>query len=66
MIDAVRYCVDRVGISLIDVLAAATTNPCRVLGLDDRGSITPGRRADLVALTDDLELEATWVVGRRV
>jgi N-acetylglucosamine-6-phosphate deacetylase len=63
MDDAVRYCVDVVGIPLIDVLAAASANPARVLGLDDRGSITPGRRADLVALTDDLQVQSTWVVG---
>ncbi len=65
MDDAVRYCVAAVGIPLVDALAAASANPARVLGLDDRGSITPGRRADLVAITDDLRVEATWVAGRR-
>jgi N-acetylglucosamine-6-phosphate deacetylase len=60
---AVRYCVDVVGIELVDAVAAASTNPARVLGLDDRGSITPGRRADLVALTATLQVEATWVAG---
>ncbi|MEZ5244483.1 MAG: amidohydrolase family protein [Acidimicrobiales bacterium] len=60
---AVRYCVDVVGIALVDALAAASTNPARVLGLDDRGSITPGRRADLVALTDALQVEVTWSAG---
>lgn len=60
---AVRFCVDVVGIDLVDVLAAASANPARALGLDDRGSITPGRRADLVALTDDLQVETTWVAG---
>jgi N-acetylglucosamine-6-phosphate deacetylase len=60
---AVRYCVEVVGIDLVDAVAAATINPARVLGLDDRGSIIPGRRADLVAFTDDLAVEATWVAG---
>lgn len=63
MDDAVRYCVDTVGIDLVDALAAASTNPARVLGFDDRGSIAPGRRADLVALTDDLQVVRTWVAG---
>ena len=63
MNDAVRYSVDAVGVELVDAIAAATSNPTRLLGLDDRGSITPGRRADLVALTDDLEVEQTWVAG---
>lgn len=63
MDEAVRYCVGVVGVDLFDALAAASANPARVLGLDDRGSITPGRRADLVALTDDLQVERTWVAG---
>jgi N-acetylglucosamine-6-phosphate deacetylase len=63
MNDAVCYCVEVVGVDLADALAAASANPARVLGLDDRGSITPGRRADLVALTDDLQVETTWIAG---
>ena len=65
MDQAVRHSVNVVGVELVDALAAASTNPAHVLGLDDRGSITPGRRADLVALTGDLQVEATWVAGVR-
>ena len=32
----------------------ASTTPARVLGLDDRGAIAAGRRADLVLLDDAL------------
>ena len=63
MDQAVRYSVDVIGVDPVDALAAASTNPARVLGLSDRGSITPGRRADLVALTDDLQVVRTWVAG---
>jgi N-acetylglucosamine-6-phosphate deacetylase len=45
---------------------AATSNPAALLGLDDRGSIAVGRRADLVALDADGRLTDTWVAGRRV
>ena len=65
MDQAVRHSVNVVGADLAEVLVAASTNPAHVLGLDDRGSITPGRRADLVALTGDLQVEATWVAGVR-
>lgn len=60
---AVRFAVDAVGVELTDALAAAASTPAGLLGLDDRGSITPGRRADLVALNGDLEVEAAWVAG---
>jgi len=62
---AVRYCVDVVGIDLEAALAAASATPAALLGLHDRGSITPGRRADLVAFSPGLEVAATWVEGRR-
>ena len=59
---AVRVCV-AAGVPLEHVLAAASTNPARVLGLADRGSIAVGRRADLVALGPDLGVRQVWVAG---
>lgn len=41
---AVRHC----GLSPTQALAAATSNPARLLGFSDRGRIVPGARADLV------------------
>jgi N-acetylglucosamine-6-phosphate deacetylase len=51
------------GIPLADAAVAASTNPARLLGLRDRGTIEVGHRADLVALDDDLTVEAVWVAG---
>lgn len=46
-------------------IAAVTEVPARLLGLDDgRGFLRVGGRADLVLLTDDLEVAATIVGGR--
>ncbi len=61
---AVRNVVEHCGVSLLDAVHAATSTPAQLLGLDDRGQILPGRRADLVALAPDLTVEATWVRGR--
>ena len=51
-----------------DAVAGASTTPARLLGLDDRGAIAPGRRADLVALepTGDgaWRVRTVWVGGR--
>ncbi len=43
---AVRFC----GLRPEEAIAAATVNPARLLGFEDRGTIEPGRRADLVLL----------------
>jgi N-acetylglucosamine-6-phosphate deacetylase len=40
------------------VVAAATSTPAALLGLDDRGSLATGLRADLVVLDRD------WHVSR--
>ncbi len=47
----------------------ATANAARVAGLEDRGQLTPGRRADLIAvrLIDGLpQVMGTWCQGRAV
>jgi N-acetylglucosamine-6-phosphate deacetylase len=45
-------------------VAAATTVPARLLGLADRGRITPGARADLTIVTPDFGAAGTIVGGR--
>ncbi|MFN8631958.1 MAG: amidohydrolase family protein [Chloroflexota bacterium] len=64
---AVRNLV-REGIPLPAAVAAASANPAALLGLEDRGRIEPGRRADLVLLDDGLRVTrvrrgTTWVDG---
>jgi N-acetylglucosamine-6-phosphate deacetylase len=53
------------GVPLADALRAASTNPARLLGLHDRGTVEVGRRADLVALDEALTVEAVWIAGVR-
>jgi N-acetylglucosamine-6-phosphate deacetylase len=44
----------------------ATANPCRVLGLTDRGRVAPGARADLVALDPEtLVVREVRIAGGR-
>ena len=63
---AVANVVGHCGVTLERAVAAASTNPARLLGLADRGAIETGRRADLVALDPDtLRATETWIEGRR-
>ena len=63
---AVRNVVGAAGVGLVDAVTAAAATPAALLGLDDRGALVPGRRADVVALTDGLEVAGTWVAGAPV
>ncbi|WP_188190990.1 N-acetylglucosamine-6-phosphate deacetylase [Nonomuraea sp. SYSU D8015] len=68
---AFRRAVREVGMSLPDAVQVASLTPARVLGLADRiGSIAVGKAADLVVLSDELEVagvmkDGVWVTEPR-
>lgn len=62
MLDAVRL-MRSLKVPETEVARMAATNPARLLGLNDRGSIQAGKRADLVALDANLNVKATVVGG---
>ena len=55
LLEVVRWCVTEVGIPLADAVTAATATPASVMGWSDIGSLTAGRRADLVVVDGDVE-----------
>jgi N-acetylglucosamine-6-phosphate deacetylase len=64
MASAVRNAVRLANIPLEDALRAASLTPARFLGIDDEhGTLLPGGRADMVALSCDLDVMAVWVGG---
>jgi alpha-D-ribose 1-methylphosphonate 5-triphosphate diphosphatase len=66
---AFRLADDPFGIPLPDAVATATANPAEAAGLDDRGMIAEGRRADLVrvrVIEGRPVVRAVWVEGERV
>ena len=61
---AIRTVVEQVGIPLERALAMATSEPARAVGIGDHcGILAAGRRADLIRLDDDLNLQAVWQDG---
>ena len=66
MAQAVRHMSTRGGASLEEALAMASLTPARFLGLDTRlGRIAPGFAADLVALSAETDVLATWIGGEQ-
>jgi N-acetylglucosamine-6-phosphate deacetylase len=65
--DAVRYCATTLGLPLAAALTMAALTPARLLGLDDRiGRLAPGYSADLLHLTEALDVGGVWIGGRAV
>ena len=57
------------GCSLKDAIQMASTNQARVYGLDDRGQLAPGKRADFILFTikdHTLKILSTYVAGVQV
>ena len=59
-----RLCVEE-GLDPITAIRMATLNAAECFGLDDRGAIAPGYRADIVLLEDlkDFKADKVWVAG---
>ena len=65
MDEAVRYCVERLGVNPEDALRMASLNPAAFLRRDhELGRIKSGYLASLVHLSDDLQVLETWIDGK--
>ena len=60
---------DRLGMTLPDAVGRVARNPARMVGLDDRGEIGIGKRADLVRVDNRVGVPVVrqvWRLGQRV
>jgi N-acetylglucosamine-6-phosphate deacetylase len=65
MIDAFRFCVEKVGLSIPQVSQMASGTPAATLGLTDwMGSIAIGKQADLLLVSPKLQLQTVWIKGK--
>ena len=63
----VRTMVQVAGCSITDAVRMMTANPARFMGIADRkGSIAPGKDADIVIFDDDIRVSHVLVAGRRI
>lgn len=64
MIQAVTYVHKTIGLPLEETLRMASLYPAQALGVaHERGALSPGLRADLVHLSDDLDVLTTIIGG---
>jgi N-acetylglucosamine-6-phosphate deacetylase len=63
----VRTMVQIAGCSVVDAVKMMTVNPARFMGLTARkGTIAPGKDADIVIFDDDIRVSHVLVGGRRI
>lgn len=64
--DQVKTAVQKGGVPLVDAIHLASKQGTKVLGLTDRGEIAAGKRADIVILSADLDVQQVYRGGQRV
>lgn len=65
MLDCVKT-MRSIGFNDFELAQMASTNPAKLLGLDDRGEIAVGKRADLVGIDRSRNVVFTMIGGRMV
>ena len=67
--EALSHIMKVTGCSTGDALKMTSTNPARLHNLSDRGSLEPGKRADVILFSireDNVQIEKTFVYGNLV
>jgi len=54
------------GVDLAQASRMLSATPARYMGLNDRGELSQGKRADIVVLDDNFDVLNVYVAGRRV
>lgn len=59
--DTSRHLVEKGFIQVDDIFRIASLNPANVLGLEDRGAISVGRRGDIIVLDKNLQVKEVFI-----
>lgn len=57
---------EAIGKNLVELSKMASTTPAKVMGLTDRGEIAVGKRADLIVLDKNLNIEKVMLKGETI
>ncbi len=67
MLTAIKNLAKFAGIPFAEALICATKAPAEMVGIyESRGSLAPGKRADMLLLDENLKLRAVYIEGKRV
>ena len=67
MIDCVKNAVKHCGVRLVDAVRMASANPAKLFGVSRyKGSIAPGKDADIVIFDKNFDVKMTMIRGRIV
>jgi N-acetylglucosamine-6-phosphate deacetylase len=62
---AVKNMINLAGLCLCHAVKAASLNPARILKLDNKkGSIEPGKDADLIIFNENVQIKKVFIAGR--
>lgn len=63
----VRNMITLAGVPLADAVTMATLTPAKVIGMDKcKGSLSPGKDADIIFFNEDIQVSTVMVMGRKV
>lgn len=65
LLTGVKNCVEHVGIPLDEALRMAATYPARLMGMPERGEITPGTPANLTIFSSTFQPVCTYINGNK-
>ena len=67
LMDCMKTAVKKMGIPLETAVACASVNPAKALGVyENYGSIAPGKKADVVLLNKELEVQMVIKDGKKI
>ena len=66
MMKAVKNCVENIQIPVDEALRMATAYPAEMMNISDKGSIAPGKKADLVVFDGNFEIKYIFAEGVKI
>jgi N-acetylglucosamine-6-phosphate deacetylase len=66
MMQAVKNCIEDIGIPVEEALRMASAYPIELMNISGRGRIEPGYKADLIVFNKNYEIEHIFIEGVKV